>query len=367
MTIEESFLRDICENPDDDTPRLVYADWLDEHGQPERAEFIRAQVELACRVSDSPHRRRLAARAAELLARHAERWLGPLGSLLSEWRFRRGFLDRLTISARNLLEHAEALFRTAPIRRLRLTGAEGDSQFLTAFPSWVSLTSLDLIANGLPETLVSAIPATPALQGLSRLVLCFNALTDEVVAPLCKHPFYESLESLQLDGNYLTSKSRSDLEHRFGVCMPEGYEREPDHLYPFEANGWSYWLAGIGQGFTQALLVPLRRGTETFLFDFEGNLLERQETADDLEEREKQLTITPATVYVNRFTTADGEILLDYPGHCIDCFRPEEPYSEEDRQGALEFLREAWLPQGQFEFTAGNSPWINGKGEIVAT
>ena len=42
-----AFLAAICANPADDTPRLVYADWLDEHGQPERAEFVRVQCELA--------------------------------------------------------------------------------------------------------------------------------------------------------------------------------------------------------------------------------------------------------------------------------------------------------------------------------
>jgi uncharacterized protein (TIGR02996 family) len=35
----------ICANPDDDTARLVYADWLDEHGNPKRAAYIRAKVE----------------------------------------------------------------------------------------------------------------------------------------------------------------------------------------------------------------------------------------------------------------------------------------------------------------------------------
>lgn len=41
------FLRTIAENPHDDTPRLVFADWLDDRGHPERAEFIRLQCELA--------------------------------------------------------------------------------------------------------------------------------------------------------------------------------------------------------------------------------------------------------------------------------------------------------------------------------
>jgi len=46
MTEEEALVRAVCETPDDDTPRLVYADWLDENDKPERAEFIRKQVEL---------------------------------------------------------------------------------------------------------------------------------------------------------------------------------------------------------------------------------------------------------------------------------------------------------------------------------
>jgi len=40
------FIPDICEHPDDDSIRLIYADYLEDHGDPERAEFIRVQVEV---------------------------------------------------------------------------------------------------------------------------------------------------------------------------------------------------------------------------------------------------------------------------------------------------------------------------------
>jgi uncharacterized protein (TIGR02996 family) len=43
----EALLRAVAASPADDVPRLVAADWLDDHGQPDRAEFVRAQVELA--------------------------------------------------------------------------------------------------------------------------------------------------------------------------------------------------------------------------------------------------------------------------------------------------------------------------------
>jgi uncharacterized protein (TIGR02996 family) len=53
VTHRDALLRAICENPDDDAPRLVYADWLDEHGDPRQAEFIRVQIELACLPDDA--------------------------------------------------------------------------------------------------------------------------------------------------------------------------------------------------------------------------------------------------------------------------------------------------------------------------
>ncbi len=47
MTDGDAILRAILDDPADDLPRLAYADWLEENGQMERAEFIRLQLELA--------------------------------------------------------------------------------------------------------------------------------------------------------------------------------------------------------------------------------------------------------------------------------------------------------------------------------
>jgi uncharacterized protein (TIGR02996 family) len=60
---DAAFLRAIAEAPAHDAPRLVYADWLDEHGQADRAEFIRrdgtyvsrpAPADLRCRWRRDP-------------------------------------------------------------------------------------------------------------------------------------------------------------------------------------------------------------------------------------------------------------------------------------------------------------------------
>src|SRR5262249_34738940 len=66
-----AFLAAIRENAEDDATRLVYADWLDEHGQPgnaERAELIRVQCALARLPPDDPGAASLLRREEELLA-----------------------------------------------------------------------------------------------------------------------------------------------------------------------------------------------------------------------------------------------------------------------------------------------------------
>jgi len=47
----EAFLVAIRAAPEDDTPRLAFADWLQEHGDEPQTEFIRVQVKLA-RLAD---------------------------------------------------------------------------------------------------------------------------------------------------------------------------------------------------------------------------------------------------------------------------------------------------------------------------
>src|SRR5262249_51837097 len=93
MTTEDDLLRALCEAPDDDAPRLVYADWLEEHGRLMRAELIRAQVELATLAGDTPRRRALAFRCRCLVDEHEHKGLGPPRPPAAETRWRRGFVE----------------------------------------------------------------------------------------------------------------------------------------------------------------------------------------------------------------------------------------------------------------------------------
>lgn len=43
-----SLMEAIIAAPDDDLPRLIYADWLEEIGRPEHAEYVRREVKTPC-------------------------------------------------------------------------------------------------------------------------------------------------------------------------------------------------------------------------------------------------------------------------------------------------------------------------------
>ena len=109
-----AFLRAIRAAPDDDLPRLIYADFLDERGDP-RGEFIRIQIERPRLPRDDPRRGELKAREDELLRRHREEWEGPLAAVVSHAVFRRGFIDDVLVIAEGFLAHAKTLFARPPV------------------------------------------------------------------------------------------------------------------------------------------------------------------------------------------------------------------------------------------------------------
>ena len=68
MNDHDAFLRKILENPADDGPRLAYADWLEERGELERAEFLRVEHLLTRLPPEDRRRAALRARLEDLAA-----------------------------------------------------------------------------------------------------------------------------------------------------------------------------------------------------------------------------------------------------------------------------------------------------------
>src|SRR5262249_17976263 len=102
---QDALLQAIQAAPDDDLPRLVYADWLVEHDQPEYAEFIRAQCALAPLPECDSRRPVLIRRAAELLHWHGYRFLQlDHPQVVRGITFDRGFVEQIEIPAQQLLD-----------------------------------------------------------------------------------------------------------------------------------------------------------------------------------------------------------------------------------------------------------------------
>jgi uncharacterized protein (TIGR02996 family) len=75
---EPAFLRDIGENPADDTARLVYADWLDEQGDP-RGRYLRAEVELAALPEEDERLKALGTELRQLRESLDAGWVAAAG------------------------------------------------------------------------------------------------------------------------------------------------------------------------------------------------------------------------------------------------------------------------------------------------
>jgi uncharacterized protein (TIGR02996 family) len=191
MTADD-LLDAVLADPDDDGPRLVLADWLEEHGHRDRAEFIRVQIELARLPAKDPRRRRLLKREKELLKQHAEYWgrmVWPATRLGDQWAFRRGFIEQVEVSAVLWVatDLIADLMRQAPIRCLRFY-TDGVALNLPGLvkvaPHLTRLTALELYAfpvEGLKDRkALRELFQSPHLSGLTTLRVMGDGFDGEI-------------------------------------------------------------------------------------------------------------------------------------------------------------------------------------------
>jgi uncharacterized protein (TIGR02996 family) len=183
----QGFLHDIINQPGDDTPRLVYADWLEENGDPERAEFIRVQIELAGPGIDVDRALELGKRQTELLARHGERWQQPFTAEMKP-RFERGFVCALNLPGEELLPEGARLLGAAPVTQISLTSQPDPSSF-------------------------AELAGRPFL---SRLGLGLNTLDSRAVEVLVGDNRFAQLAELNLSGRGWSDADRERLKAHFG-------------------------------------------------------------------------------------------------------------------------------------------------------
>jgi uncharacterized protein (TIGR02996 family) len=199
-TEPETFFQAILDQPDDDHLRLIFADWLEERGDP-RGEFIRIQHALLDPSLNDDQRYPLLVCERELRCRHEAEWLGPLAEILHGWEFRRGLVEEATLAAAAFLEHAPALFAAAPVRHIKLLNARELMPELGLCPYLGRLTGLDLSGNDVSDVETEYLAGSPHLGRLAYLDLSMNLIELGGVKALAKSSGLAALTALNLSQN----------------------------------------------------------------------------------------------------------------------------------------------------------------------
>jgi uncharacterized protein (TIGR02996 family) len=208
----QRFIRAIEAEPDDDAVRLVYADWLEENGDADRARFIRLQCEHH-RLKDAPRgearRRELEREIDPLLKRHRAAWTAGLPAWAREQSFKRGFLNVYQMTAKQFLEGAGAVRAVAPLDTLFLRRLKGREEAVFASEHLGGVNRLWVQEAQLTDAGVRALTSSPHLGrvrklGLERITLDAskdaNRLTDSAAAALAGADNLPALTHLELGG-----------------------------------------------------------------------------------------------------------------------------------------------------------------------
>ena len=247
----EPFLRAICAAPEDDAPRLVFADWLDEAGDPDRAEFIRLHIQLA-RDPDAPG---LAQRCEELFRQHWVRWEdelpGPPGlwaeyldpqppvlpllfdgdqpAQLDTWadcrpslgNWHRGFSATVYIHEfiDPLLSWTHWIAEFVPVWRLRMVNVHDPNAVvlcISRLPFLKKIRDLILPSVVLTDDAAVALANSPFASGLRQVSLEAERMTDRAGRAFAESPHLGGLEMLHLVHNDFNGSTKALLRARFG-------------------------------------------------------------------------------------------------------------------------------------------------------
>jgi uncharacterized protein (TIGR02996 family) len=334
MPTEADFLAVIAAEPDDDTHRLVFADWLEDQGENDRAEFIRLQLQLGDTDRDKNRRSTPVVRERQLLEAHETAWFGALQAIKDEgfeYTTRRGFVEGLVVPVGTLAEHGDAIARECPVLTdlsILMTEAAGDA--LVRASCFKTVRTLRLEGWPTPDD-VAALARSPNLERLESLSVWLGSQRDEVVCRALAHlpntPALRRVELIQLRGGMLAGDQAAALAGRAAglatlVDLGRGHgvavvSTPFDTLFPLGPEVGLSLSAGLLPDGRQVLalctsLYGDRCPYDLFYFSAEGQLTGAERV---------ELTRTPATDPGNRGSSPWSIVLWEGLGQRMG-FRP---------------------------------------------
>jgi len=217
VTTRRDFVQEILADPTNDLLRLVFADFLEENGDQDRAEFIRLQIELShwhyrfdMEWKEHSERNDLIDRVSELFEANHTQWIYRVPSSckandhLTYWE--RGCLKRIATSGEFYLEDINKVLDREPADCIRLF-LHSRQRNEPAAPAWAVVlatspllrwvTRIDIEESGLPLALFYTVIASPHLTGL-RDIWCQAAVGPAGVAALGLNSSLVSLQAVSL-------------------------------------------------------------------------------------------------------------------------------------------------------------------------
>jgi uncharacterized protein (TIGR02996 family) len=263
----EQFLAEILANPSDMAPRLIFADWLEEQGDP-RGEFIRIQLELSEASENYARREELDERQDQLRRAHEAEWCASLKGKVTGYTFGGGFVESVEMTYDQAIRHSDDLAKLIPLRRLIVSrgGRVNDRLFSLAILRTIEtlrveqmsldpnlrgeppkhplanlqhlavvqshltdddvrtilkfsmprLVYVDFSSNELRNSAAELMASHPIADQLQSLSLYDNQIRVAGAMALVNSPRFQSLQFLDLERNKLTEKTQEALYRRFG-------------------------------------------------------------------------------------------------------------------------------------------------------
>ena len=273
----ELLLNAVRTQPDDDVLRLAFADWLEENGDPDRADFVRVQCRLAALGHGplwppapgtdppwaigglNPEAAALARRQAKMWAESGEEWLAELPVLPGcTVLFHRGFASSVVAQENpaGLVRDGRRLLELAPVTRVTFRNCRPEAVEVAVFQPWFAgirgvtvswwggsdgdevarlldgaehlteLRDLSLFGAGLTDAGAEELANAPFARQLARLDLATNRIGGSGAWSVALALDPARVTVLDLSGNPIPSRRREALRKRFGEHVYLGEDDE---------------------------------------------------------------------------------------------------------------------------------------------
>lgn len=200
----DSFIQEIIANPRDDHIRLVFADFLEEQGDP-RAELIRIQLERKEISRFDKQYAKLRKKELQLLRKHGG--FGSAPGVVRVLDTHGGFVDSIEVTVARFIKLQDEIFAAAPIREVHLKAKSKKFDRVRESPYLARLARISLNYNDATNDELIRFVKNPNLKTLEGLTLNASEMAPSVAIEVAQSSALTELKKLELYGHFLNTSS----------------------------------------------------------------------------------------------------------------------------------------------------------------